>query len=122
MYRLFGWASVLLFFIFMIQNAKDYFLAPVYPLLFAAGTAGVDQSILGGRLSWIHSRAYAACLVILGLIIAPLTIPMLPVATEVAYLQALGGPGANSEKFATGVLPQYFPARFGWQEMAPAFA
>ena len=117
-YRLFGWAYVVLLIIFTIQNAKNYFLAPIYPVLFAAGMAGVEQSMLQGRLNWIKSRPYAACVIVLCLLVAPLAIPVLPVEAEAAYVRALGGTGVKSEKFDSGVLPQNFADRFGWQEMA----
>ena len=122
-YRPFGWAYVILFVIFMIQNAKNYFLAPFYPLLFAAGSAGVEQSILDGRLNWIRSRPYAVSLVMTGLLLAPLAVPILPVAAQAAYSQALGGgKGAQTENSDTGVLTQNFADRFGLQEMAASVA
>jgi hypothetical protein len=36
-YRSLGWIYVVLFVLFVVQNAKFYFLAPAYPMLFAAG-------------------------------------------------------------------------------------
>src|SRR5918994_7766533 len=36
-YRPLGWIYIVLFVLFVVQNAKFYFLAPAYPMLFAAG-------------------------------------------------------------------------------------
>jgi hypothetical protein len=36
-YRVFGWAYLLLFALFIVLQAKSYFLAPAYPPLFAGG-------------------------------------------------------------------------------------
>jgi hypothetical protein len=117
-YRPLGWTYLGLLIIFMIQNAKNYFLAPAYPMLFAAGITGAEQSILAGRLNWIKSKTYAACLVIFGLLTAPAAIPMLPLQAHVAYIRMVGGTNVKSEKFDTGVFPQNFADRFGWEEMA----
>ena len=121
-YRPLGWIYVILLVVFMLQNAKNYFLAPAYPMLFAAGIVGVEQAVLAGRLGWIKSSAYAACLVIFGLLTAPAAIPMLPLQTHLAYIRMMGGTNVRSEKFETGVFPQNFADRFGWEELAETMA
>jgi hypothetical protein len=121
-YRPLGWTYIILLLIFMIQNAKNYFLAPAYPMLFAAGVVGVEQSVLAGRLGWIKSSTYAACLVIFGLLTAPAAIPMLPLQAHLAYISTMGGTNVKSEKFDTGVFPQNFADRFGWEELAAALS
>jgi 4-amino-4-deoxy-L-arabinose transferase-like glycosyltransferase len=119
-YRLFGWMYLVLLFIFMLQNAKNYFLAPFYPVLFAAGTIAMQQ-FAGSRgwhwLGWLRAN-YILVLVIGGILLAPLTIPLLPVDTEVAFVRALGGTNVKTESAETGVLPQNFADRFGWEELA----
>jgi hypothetical protein len=87
-------------------------------MLFAAGITGAEQSILAGRLNWIKSKTYAACLVIFGLLTAPAAIPMLPLQAHLAYIRMIGGTNVKSEKFDTGVFPQNFADRFGWEELA----
>jgi len=119
-YRPFGWMYLVLFLIFMLQHAKNYFLAPFYPLLFASGTIAMQQfaTSRGWRwLGWLW-RNYIPFLVIGGILLAPLTIPMLPLNTLVAYVHALGGTNVKSENSDTGILPQNFADRFGWEELA----
>jgi 4-amino-4-deoxy-L-arabinose transferase-like glycosyltransferase len=119
-YRLFGWMYLLLFLIFMLQHAKDYFLAPFYPLLFASGTVAMQQfaSSRGWHwLGWLRTH-YIPFLVIGGIVLAPLAIPLLPVNVLVAYVRAMGGTNVKTETADSGILPQHFADRFGWEELA----
>jgi 4-amino-4-deoxy-L-arabinose transferase-like glycosyltransferase len=119
-YRLFGWMYLVLFLIFMLQHAKNYFLAPFYPVLFASGTIALQQfaSLRGWHwLGWLRAN-YIPILVIGGVVIAPLTIPILPVNDLVRFVHALGGTNVKSENSDTGILPQNFADRFGWEELA----
>jgi hypothetical protein len=43
---------------------------------------------------------------------------MLPLQAHLAYISMIGGTNIRSEKFETGVFPQNFADRFGWEEMA----
>ena len=117
-YRPLGWMYVVLLLIFMLQHAKNYFLAPIYPVLFAAGAVSFEQVVeMNHRRAWLKP-AYVILLVIGGIVIAPLAIPVLPVPATVSYVRSMSGTNVKSEKFDTGVLPQYFADRFGWEEMA----
>ncbi len=123
-YRLFGWMYLVLFLIFMLQHAKDYFLAPFYPLLFASGTVAMQQfaSSRGWRwLGWLRTN-YIPFLVIGGIVLAPLAIPLLPVNVEVAYVRVMGGTNVKTENAYSGILPQHFADRFGWEELAVTMA
>ena len=119
-YRLFGWMYLLLFLIFMLQHAKDYFLAPFYPLLFASGTVAMQQfaSSRGWRwLGWLRTN-YIPFLAIGGIVLAPLAIPILPLDVQVAYVRVMGGTNVKSENADTGILPQIFADRTDWEELA----
>ena len=119
-YRIFGWMYLVLLLTFMLQNAKDYFLAPFYPILFASGTVAMQQfaSSRGWHwLGWLRAN-YVPFLVIGGILVAPLTIPMLPLDAHVAYMRVMGGTAQKTEKFDTGIFPQNFADRFGWEELA----
>ena len=121
-YRPFGWMYIVLLLIFMLQHAKNYFLAPIYPVLFAAGAVFFEQIVeMNQRRAWWRP-AYVTLLVIGGIIIAPLAVPVLPLQATIRYVRSLSGTNVKSEKFDTGVLPQHFADRFGWEEMAAAAA
>ena len=72
-------------------------------------------------LGWLRAN-YIPFLVVGGILLAPLTIPMLPLNALVTYVQALGGTNVKSENFDTGILPQNFADRFGWEEMAASLS
>jgi hypothetical protein len=42
-YRIFGWAYVVMLITFIILKGKNYYLAPVYPILFAAGAIAFER-------------------------------------------------------------------------------
>jgi 4-amino-4-deoxy-L-arabinose transferase-like glycosyltransferase len=97
-YRTLGWIYVVLYVVFTLFNAKSYFLAPAYPMLYAAGAVVLARFAAVPRRSWIRP-AYVAALALTGLLFAPLTMPLLPPATYVSTygaLTSLGNNGAGS--------------------------
>jgi hypothetical protein len=102
----------------MAMHAKDYYAAPIYPVLFAAGAVA-----LGGltRRSW-PPIVYT---VMLGYLLfrgtAPIMLTILPPDKYTAYTARFGANKVNSEKF-TSPLPQYLSDRFGWPQMVEGFA
>ncbi len=120
-YRALGWAYVVLYAFFTLTHAKSYFLAPAYPMLFAAGAVQLTSAF--ERRGWSLAKlGYAAVLVVSGLAFAPSTLPVLPPAT---YGQVYGwiGPltGAKQQEGRTPLL-QILADRFGWPEQAAAVA
>jgi hypothetical protein len=123
-YRAFGWIYVVLFMLFAALNSKFYFLAPAYPMLFAAGSVAIER-FFGGRSRWRWSLpAYASVLAISGALVAPITVlPVLPVETLARITGALGGDaGIEVETREVAELPQNFADRFGWEDMTETVA
>ena len=122
-YRALGWIFVILFALFMIQNAKFYFLAPAYPMLFAAGAVVTERFIRRRNWNWLKP-AYVVVLAISGIVIAPLTVlPVLPVDTLARITGAAGGDaGVQIETREVAQLPQNFADRFGWKNMTATVA
>lgn len=119
-YRLFGWAFVTLVALFMVINAKAYFLAPAFPMLFAAGARQVE--FLALRPASLKP-AYVVVLLLTGILLAPLAMPVLPPATYAktyAALTSLGNGGAGQQ--TAGIYPQYLGDRFGWDTMTATVA
>jgi hypothetical protein len=52
-----------------------------------------------------------------GVVLAPLTAPLLAIETYVRYRNLLGLEPIRAENQRTGALPQYFADEFGWEEM-----
>jgi len=122
-YRLLGWIYVILFLLFVVQNAKFYFLAPVYPMLFAAGGLQIERFVRRRRWGWLKP-AYVVILLVGGTVVAPLVaVPALPVETLAKITGAAGGDaGVEVETREVGQLPQQFADRFGWETMVATVA
>ncbi|MGH2479389.1 MAG: glycosyltransferase family 39 protein, partial [Ktedonobacteraceae bacterium] len=76
-YRALGWAYVILYVLFTITRAKLYFLAPAYPMLFAAGSVMIGRMMSKPRLGWLKP-AYISLLLLVSLLLAPTVMPILP--------------------------------------------
>ena len=122
-YRPLGWLYVVLFVLFVVQNAKFYFLAPAYPMLFAAGALTIEWFVRRRRWGWLKP-AYVVILLIGGTVAAPLVaVPALPVQTLAKITGAAGGDaGVEVETREVGQLPQQFADRFGWETMVATVA
>ncbi len=139
-WRLLGWLAVTVIVVLMAFRAKGYYLAPLFPLLFAAGAVALEGAPAGpadgasaanvanaanaaateraGGGRWRRLRwAYLTVLLAGGALIAPLGLPVLPVADYVRYQAALGIKPASPERTALGELPQHFADMFGWPQM-----
>jgi 4-amino-4-deoxy-L-arabinose transferase-like glycosyltransferase len=115
-WRMLGWAYVILYVMLTLINAKSYFLAPAYPMLFAAG--GVRLSWAFERSRWRWARlAYPAAIALSGVALAPVAMPALPPATFVADYGWLTGAGNSAAGQSQAAMPQYLGDRFGWDLM-----
>ncbi len=123
-YRALGWIYVVLFVLFVALNAKFYFLAPAYPVLFAAGSVAIER-FFGRHRRWRWALPiYASVLAISGVLVAPITVvPVLPVDTLARITGDLGGDaGIEVETREVTELPQNFADRFGWEDMTETVA
>jgi 4-amino-4-deoxy-L-arabinose transferase-like glycosyltransferase len=116
-YRCLGIAYLVVFGALLALDGRVYYLAPAYPMLFAAGGVGAEGLFSPRRLAWLRP-AYAALLVAAGLLLAPMAFPLLPPETYVRYSRALGLQPPAIETHRMGPLPQLLADRFGWKEMA----
>jgi hypothetical protein len=121
-YRVFGWVFVILFTIFFIQNAKFYFLAPAYPMLFAAGGLVIERVIRMRQWNWLKP-AYVSFLLITGAIVASLVVvPVLSIETVARITGPVGNLGIESEARDKAQVPQTFAFRYGWEDMVETIA
>ena len=115
-FRVLGVLYIVLLAMFIALRGKNYYLAPIYPLLFSAGAIGFEK-ITSARFKW--SRAVYALLMVGSIIIlAPTVSPILSPEGAIAYQKKLGFEPPKAENQRTGPLPQYFADEFGWREMA----
>jgi len=121
-FRTLGIAYLITLALMILLKAKSYYLAPIYPMLFAAG--GVFWENLTERFRFGKAVRYAfpTLLIIGGLIFLPMTMPVLPIEKFIAYQNALSIAPPRTEVGHQGVLPQHFGDQFGWQEMTAKVA
>ena len=120
-YRALGWIYVAVLGLLIVQHGKAYYLAPAYPMVFAAG-ATAFESWTQHRGRWLRP-VYATLLLAAGIVTAPLALPLLRPGTLVRYARALGvGESARAEVNSSGQLDQHFADMFGWQEMVATVA
>jgi hypothetical protein len=121
-YRLFGWAYLVVLVAFIGLKAKNYYVAPVYPILFAAGAIGLERLAAGRRIgTWVRI-VYAALVILAGALLMPFSVPLLSPETFLRYQNALGLKPPEIEHQQNGPLPQWFADEFGWQEMVEKVA
>ena len=117
-YRVLAWVYVAVFLVLISQSSKPYYLAPAYPPLFAAGAVAIER--------WVRKPALRLALPVLllagGAILAPLTLPLLPVEGFTRYASALGLGMSAVERHEMGELPQHFADMHGWKEMVAEVA
>jgi hypothetical protein len=126
--RWLGIAFVLFYGFMFALHAKDYYLAPIYPLLLAAGGLGWERFFANRRRvradKALAFPIFESLLVLTGLLILPLGIPVFTPQTWLRYTRAthLYSQSSNTENESSGPLPQFFADRFGWQEEADKVA
>ncbi len=107
----------------MALHAKDYYVSPIYPILFAAGGIAWERRF-AQRRSVIDDRAFAfpifeTVLIAVAIFPLPLSLPLMPPAQWLRYTNAThlyGFNGNSRDAFSSGPLPQFYADRFGWQE------
>ena len=101
-------------------GAKDYYFAPVYPVLFAAG--GVAWEARFAKRASVQrdsALAFAGAMVtmlVCTAIILPSHTPVLRPDAYLRYVHALHLPTTETENAPRAALPQFFADRYGWQE------
>ena len=108
-YRAFGWTFLITIAVFMITHGKDYYSAPAYVIVLAAGATAAQK----------FSRPLrAACFpwLALGVLpLLPLVLPVLPIETFIRYQSHLPFDVPKTEtSFVGESLPQYYADEFPW--------
>ncbi|HET8773180.1 MAG TPA: glycosyltransferase, partial [Thermoanaerobaculia bacterium] len=114
-YRVLAWTYVVLLVTFIRLEAKDYYVAPIYPMLFAAGAVWLSSR----KKFWIPQLAL---IVLGGMVAVPLALPILSPPRYLAYQRALGVKPQATEVSHTSEMPQIFADQFGWEEMVAKVA
>jgi|CZKJ01.1.fsa_nt_gi hypothetical protein len=131
-YRALGWCYLVCFTVFFVLHGKNYYLAPVYPMLLAAGAVVIESAIDGLKESGRESTGAensrprrgwlkAAIVIILlasGTHLAPVVVPILSPDNFLAYAKHLPMKLPVMEhSHARAALPQWYADQFGWEEI-----
>jgi hypothetical protein len=114
-YAVLGWGFLAFLAMMMALKGKFYYMAPVYPVMFAAGAVHLER--ITERKSWRWTRvSYTVIMLVAGALLAPTIIPILPVETYIAYSRKLGIQQQKFENQPQSELPQIFADMCGWEE------
>lgn len=116
-WRFLGWSYVVSFAVFAALHGKNYYLAPIYPMLFAAGAVLFEHAVDRPRFAWLK-YAVPALILAGGIWLAPIVMPVLAPERLIVYLDKLPFKVPRSEHSHEGsALPQHFADQFGWHEI-----
>lgn len=116
-YRVLGWSYVVAFTVLFILHGKNYYLAPTYPMLLAAGAVVLEPALGHPYRVWLKP-AITIVLLAGGALLAPVVIPVLSPDNFIAYVKYLPIKAPRTEhSHDRAVLPQHYSDQFGWQEI-----
>jgi Dolichyl-phosphate-mannose-protein mannosyltransferase len=123
-YRAFGYAFVITIAFFLFTHGKDYYSAPAFVMLLAAGGVATERLLMSSRFAArpkLRAVLKPVCFVWLfvGVVpLLPLVLPVLPVEAFVRYQSHLPFEVPRAERsFIGAALPQYYADEFPWSGM-----
>ena len=108
-----AWSYAILLVLYVAVGAKIYYMAPIYPLLIAAGVPLIEHLV--SRSSW--RAGIAGFVVLASLAILPAATPILPLSDYLVYQRALDLRPVRMERRDTGLVPQHFADQLGWASL-----
>jgi Dolichyl-phosphate-mannose-protein mannosyltransferase len=116
-YRPLAWSYVVCYTVFFVLHGKNYYLAPIYPVLLAAGAVVIETATERPPWRWMRS-ATIVLLLLGGVYFAPAVVPVLSPDRFIAYMKYLPMKLPVMEhSHARAVLPQWYSDQFGWEEI-----
>lgn len=99
----------------LVLKGKFYYVAPVYPVVFAPGAVLLERWTEVRTLKWFRPL-YALALFLVGAWIAPTAVPLLSVDGYIAYTKRLGMQQQKFENQPQSKLPQIYADMMGWED------
>jgi multisubunit Na+/H+ antiporter MnhE subunit len=124
-YRVLGWSYLVCYAVFFALHGKNYYLAPIYPMLLAAGAVVIEKAITGASADSSRARLgrwlkplIIVLLLAAGARLAPIVVPVLSPDKFIAYMKTLPFKLPVMEhSHERAVLPQWYADQFGWKEI-----
>jgi len=120
-YRALGWCYLVCYTVFFVLHGKPYYLAPIYPVLLAAGAVGIEWALEARpALGWLKPTI-AVILVANGIYLAPVVVPVFSPERFLAYVKYLPVKLPVTEhSHRRAALPQWYSDQYGYKEFADA--
>ena len=116
-YRVLGWSYLTCYMVLFVLHGKNYYLAPSYPMLLAAGSVIIESALDHPRRAWLKP-AIVLLLLASGAYLAPVVIPVFSPDKFIAYTHYLPFKLPHMEhSHERAVLPQWYADQFGWEEI-----
>ncbi len=117
-----GWTCLFAFVILLLLHGKAYYLGPVYPALFAAGSVAIE-AIPGATLRRSVEWVAVVLVVGFGLLTLPIGVPILPPEKMAAYSLAIGATSSlRTNQGELDRLPQDYADMLGWPNQSAEVA
>jgi hypothetical protein len=124
-YRVLGWSYLVSYAVFFALHGKNYYLAPIYPMLLAAGAVVIETAVRSANADADRARLgrwlkplIVVLLLAAGVHLAPVVVPVFSPEKFIAYTKMLPFKLPVMEhSHARAVLPQWYADQFGWQEI-----
>jgi hypothetical protein len=121
-FRVLGLSYLVTYAAFFILHGKNYYLAPIYPMLLAAGAVVIAAAIEPSHQIWMKP-AIVTLLLAGGAYFAPVVVPVLSPDHFIAYMKYLPMKLPVMEhSHARAILPQWYSDQFGWEEIVAEVA
>lgn len=116
-YRFLGWTYVICYAVLFALHGKNYYLAPVYPMLLAAGAVVIASALDRPIGAWLKP-AIVIILLAAGAYLAPITVPVFSPDHFLIYTKRLPFKLPVMEyQHRRAALPQWYADQFGWNEI-----
>jgi hypothetical protein len=121
-WRIFGWIFLAVAAVLLIsRESRVYYLAPAYPPILALGAVSIERFIRRRGWTWLKPTV-VVILLIVGAVMLPLGLPILPPEKYIQHAERLGMRPRAEERSELGELPQHLADMFGWEEMVATVA
>jgi hypothetical protein len=116
-YRFLGWCYLVCYAVLFALHGKNYYLAPAYPMLLAAGALIIESALARPIGAWLKPAAVIVLLTA-GVRLLPVTVPVLSPDRFISYARSLPFKLPVMEHaHERAALPQWYADQFGWQEI-----
>jgi hypothetical protein len=124
-FRAVGWTCIGAFVLLLVLHGKPYYIAAIYPTLFAAGAVAFERwtDRRGARATALVRALAVVVLVAYAALVVPLELPIFSNDTTAAFVSRTRMSGATKTNQGDVLkLPQDYADMLGWPELAAAVA